>query len=189
MSPVNFENDRDFALPERFSRLQPFALDLLKRLERDYDVFRSEAFELAPRMRPFEHARPPVTLTPTVPTAAPIAIGFAPHPSVIVRFGRWVAEPFPSCACDACEETAESEAARLEELITEVVAGRFREEVRIPVLGHARLIWSFGEHSGHSAHRSGWSLLPRSEARALRRRGSGATIWGPWPKRSNSGPD
>ncbi|HLL48502.1 MAG TPA: DUF6226 family protein [Longimicrobiaceae bacterium] len=171
--------------PERFRPLHRLALDLLDRLDAEYHVSRTEAFEPGPGMTAFEHARHPVTLTPVDPAAAPVAIAFTPFPSLIVRFGRWIAEPFPSCGCDACAETAEGEGARLEALVHEVVAGRFREELSIPWLGDARLSWSFGD-VGVAGHRSGWTGLPRAQAVALRGRGPRSVQWSPWPRRPSA---
>lgn len=171
---------------ERFRPLHRLALDLLEHLATEYDVSRTETFEPGPGMTHFEHARPPVTLTPADPAAGPIAIAiaiaFTPFPSLIARFGRWIVEPFPSCGCDACAETAEGEGARLEALVQEVVAGRFREELSIPWLGDARLGWSFGD-VGVAGHRSGGTRLPRAHAAALRGRGPRRVQWSPWPRR------
>jgi hypothetical protein len=171
------------ANPERFRPLHRHALDLLEHLEAEYEVIRTGRFELLPWMRPFEHACPPVTLSPTATTAAPISIAFTPFPSLVVRFGRWIAEPFPSCACDVCAETAEGEGARLEAWIYDVVSGRFKEEISIPWFGEGRLGWSIGEISGPSGRQRGWSGLSWRHARALRGQGSHVIQWSPWPKR------
>ena len=169
--------------PERFRMLHRRAFDLLEHLEAEYEVIRTERFELLPWMRPFEHACPPVTLSPVSAAAAPIAIAFTQFSSLLVRFGRWVAEPFPSCACDVCAETAEGEGARLKARIYDVVAGRFKEEISIPWFGEGRVGWSFGEISAPSGRQRGWSGLSRSHALALRGRGSHVVHWSPWPKR------
>lgn len=169
--------------PERFRPLHRLAGDLLERLSSEYKVTWSESFELLPGMTPFDHARPPVTLVPFAPNAAPIAIAFTHFPSLVARFGRWIAEPFPSCACDGCAETAESEGARLEARIQDVVAGRFAEEISIPVVGDTRLYWFFGDISGPSGHQHGWSHLPRKHAQALRGRSPNLMQWSPWSRR------
>src|SRR4028118_543972 len=76
--------------PERFRPLHGHALGLLARRQATHDVGASEAFELLPGlMHPFEHARPPVTLTPAAPGAAVIAVAFTAFPSLLVRYGRW----------------------------------------------------------------------------------------------------
>jgi hypothetical protein len=165
----------------RFRALHPLAVDLLERLSAEYDVSRSEDFDLLPGMEPFEHAQPPVRLTPVVPTAAPIAIAFTTFPSLLVRCGRWLVESFPSCACDACRETAEEEGERLRVLLDDVVAGRFREEITIPLLGRAKLAWALGGGGAAPVRRSGgWHVVPRARARALLAGGARIVQWHPW---------
>lgn len=166
--------------PERFRPLHRIALDLLERLAVEYDVSRSESFEMVPGLTPFENALTPITLTPNAATAAPIAVAFTAFPSLVTRFGRWVLEAFPSCACDACARTAEEEGGRLEELVRQVVAGRFREELLIPRFRDGRLSWSFGGLRG--PHSGGWTRLARSRALALGGRSS-RIDWAPWPWR------
>ena len=170
--------------PERFRPLHTLGLALVTRLAADYDIVTTDTFDLLPGMQPFEHARAPVTLTPVAPDAAPIAIAFTAFPSLIVRYGRWLAEPFPSCGCDACGETATREGERLERLVADVIAGHFREELTIPVLGEARIRWTLGVipsyvgGSGESFH-----TLPRVQARAMQGRGPKRVQWQPWPAR------
>lgn len=162
--------------PERFRPLHTLALALVDQLAVDYDVVRTSAFVLLPAMRPFEHALPSVTLTPASPRAAPIAMAFTKFPSVIVRYGNWLADPFPSCGCDACDETAEREGERLEHLLGAVVAGHLVERLSIPWFGDARLHWELG------AHRRGGRSLPRAEARTLLSGGAKKMAWQPWPQ-------
>ena len=174
--------------PERFRPLHTRALNLLEDLWAEYDVSRDASFELLPDMTPFEHARPPVALTPTLPMAAPVAVAFTTFPSLLVRFGRWQGESFPSCGCDACRETADGESERFERLLDDVVAGRFREELKIPLLREPRLRWWLGESSARAHSRnSGFRLLSWSHAQALRSAGSGMIQWQPWPRRLRSG--
>jgi hypothetical protein len=163
--------------------LHRLALDLVEHLAADYELIRTDEFALLPGMVPFDHARLPVTLTPLIPNAAPIAVAFTPFPSLVVRFGRWTAEPFPSCACDVCAETADGEGARLQAWVDHVVAGRFREEISIPLFGDARLGWAFGGTSGSSGRQSGWSGISRGRALALAGRDSHVVQWSPWPRR------
>lgn len=172
--------------PERFRPLHAHALDLLARLQTTYDVVASERF--APRsglLEPFEHARPPVTLTPVVSEAAPLAVAFTSFPSVIVHCGRWHVTGFPSCGCDACNENAADEAERLDDLAGKVVAGLFAEEIRIPRLfGDAWLYAWFGTGTPHQG--TSWSngaTLQRRAARALTSSGPLRVKWRPWPHR------
>ena len=120
---------------ERFRPLHSAMLELLSWLENDSDVERSEGYGLDPELeRGLEAARPHVRLNPGNPDAAPIAVVFSTFPGLNVRFGRWFREPFPSCGCDACDESAESEIERLNEMVDDVVAGRFRESIRRPLI-------------------------------------------------------
>lgn len=171
--------------PERFRPLHQHALDLLARLEATYEVTRSDAFDLLPGiMQPFEYARPPVTLTPAAPGAAPVAVAFTTFPSLVVRYGRWHGQGFPSCGCDACDEGADDEAERLDDVLGKVVAGRFAEELRIPLFGDARLYQRLGDgtiREGVSV--DGWTTLPRAVARVLAGPSSRRVEWQPWPRR------
>ena len=169
---------------ERFRPLHALALRLVEQLASDFEVVRADAFAPSADMQPFEHARPPVSLTPAVPVAAPLAIAFTTFPSVVVRSGWWLADAFPACGCDACDETATEEGERLEALVADVVAGRLREEITIPWLGPARLRWERGEGATRGGGQTaGGRVLPRPLARALRGRGPHRVQWQPWPRR------
>jgi hypothetical protein len=139
-----------------------------------------------PNMTTFEQPLPPVTLTPIVPEAAPLAIAFTTFPGLGVRFGKWSAMEFPNCGCDACASTAEWETEQLEQLIGDVVAGRFREELRAPLFGRAEVRWSFGDitHAGHLS--KGGQRVSRDEARILDTGGPKRIHWQPWPRREQS---
>lgn len=175
--------------PERFRPLHALALALVDRLAADYDVARTDTFALLPDTRSFEHARAPVTLTPLAAEAAPVAIAFSTFPGLVVRYGRWLADPFPTCGCDACGETAAREGERLEALLRDVVAGRFREALTFPLFGDAELRWALGDiatHAGHGSER--FRTLPRDQARTLRSGGPGRIQWQPWPRRRCGAP-
>jgi hypothetical protein len=170
--------------PERFLPLHAFALALLDRLTLEYDVIRTEAFDLMPNMTPFEQARPAVALTPVAAEAAAVTIAFTTFPGLVVRYGKWTTTAFPGCGCDACAETAEREAEHLDELLGEVVAGRFREELRIPFFGKTGVHWSFGDiaRAGHSSE--GGEFLSRDQARLLDTGGPKRILWQSWPRRT-----
>lgn len=165
----------------RFWPLHALALDLLARLGAEYEVSQFAAFQLLPDMHLFEHARPPVMLTPLTPEAAPLAVAFTMFPSLVVRCGRWFVESFPSCGCDACRETSEGEGARFQTLVRDVVDGRFSEALRIPLFGDARLSWSLGDVTALPGHYGrGFRALSRASARALRGDGPRTVTWRPW---------
>jgi hypothetical protein len=169
---------------ERFLPLHARTLELIDRLRAGYRVTETSAFSLLPGMHRFDAARPPVALTPARADAAPIAIAFTTFPSLIVRFGRWLVDSFPSCGCDACAETAEREGERLEELLEAVATQHFYEQLTIPLFGHARLRWKLGSPEIRaSPHGESLRTLPRAEARLLRGAGPGRVAWQPWPAR------
>jgi hypothetical protein len=167
--------------PGRFLPLLQMAVDLLDRLAAEYDVSRDEVFDPPPGARPVAQARPSVRLVPTIPTAAPIAVLFTTFPSLIVRCGRFLIEPFPSCGCDACDETAPMEGERLQAMLGDVVAGRFEETVTLPLIGYASIGYRLGEPDSPTGYRSGGRRVTRAEAR--RAGGARAIEWQPWPAR------
>ena len=114
--------------PERFRPLHAAMLEIINRLEKDYEVERAEGYgldeELESRM---DLARPSVRLSPWDPDAAPIGVTFTTFPGLYLRFGRWYTEPFPDCGCDACDEMPDELIEEMTELVEAVVSGGFRE--------------------------------------------------------------
>ena len=116
---------------ERFLPLYAAILETIGRLETDFEVERTEGYGLDEELeRNLDLDRPDIKLTPRNPDAAPIMVAFSTFPSVHVRFGRWHIEPFPDCGCDPCDESAEGEIKRLNDMIDDVTAGRFYEANR-----------------------------------------------------------
>ena len=92
--------------------------------------------------------------------------------------------PFPVCGCDACDETAETTADRLEMLVLSVAAGGYSE--RYPV---GRKRWSeyaLTAFDGSGSESGQGEPAPAAAARLqdaevrLREVDGG---WGPWPLR------
>jgi hypothetical protein len=151
-------------------------------LEREFDAERAEGYGLDPELEEgCKLARPSVTLAPRDVGAAPVAVTFSAFPGVRVRFGRWCMTAFPTCGCDACDETAESETERLKSLVANLTAGRFREAIRIPAEGAASQtseFWSVGERW------SAQSQLDRAHAQQFVAAGYRSSYdWRPWRKR------
>jgi Family of unknown function (DUF6226) len=167
--------------PERFGSLHRVAAELLDRLEREFDADRAEGYGLDPELeRGIEPARPSVTLVPRDAGAAPIAVAFSTFPGIVVRLGRWCTSAFPTCGCDACDETAEGEIERLKSMIHNLTAGRFREAIRISADGTPWQEWEFWSGGGRCAK----SRLDPDRARQLVAAGDRSLYeWGPWPKR------
>ena len=156
--------------PERFRPLHDFALNLFERLAHEYDVVQSNEFELVPIiMRPFDYARPPITLTPNAHDEAPISVAFTTFPSLVLRCGKFFNEPFPVCACDGCGRDADEEVDRLQHILDAVIAGEFLEEVELPLFGNAHLKYRLGRIDGPHGLTSGGSGVSRDDARKFRR--------------------
>ena len=170
---------------ERFQPLHGIALNLLQRLEDQFDVERDEGHRLDTALGEGDAARPSIRLTPADASAAPILVSFTAFPGLRVGCGRWLVNSFPTCGCDACAEDLEGERERFLELIENVVAGRFRESITIPWLGAAREEWELWSSS--SRRGGGWQIK-RAHARQLVGGGPRSFAWNPWRLRQlNSG--
>ena len=127
---------------ERFLPLHRAMLEIIGRLEEEFEVEREDGYGLDQELEKGLYlAHPSVRLKPANPGAAPIVIAFTNFPGLHVLFGRWFKEGFPSCGCDACDETAEVEIERLVEMVENVTAGRFNEAVRHPRLSFQGSGW------------------------------------------------
>lgn len=180
---------------ERFRPLHAHALQLLARLEATFQVTRSQALPSSPGslipLAGLETLRskselPPVLLTPRRPDAASLAIVFTAGPGLVVRCGRWYEAMFgaPFHTHDVMWMTAAHEAERLDDLVGKVVDGLFAEAVRLPLVGGARMSFTFGDGTPRLGL-SGESLarIPRAHARTLIGSGPRAVRWSPWPRR------
>ena len=175
---------------KRFRPLHGAMLEIIGRLESDFDVAREDGYGLDEGLEGhFNRALPGVRLTPNDPGAAPIAVVFSSFPGLYVRFGRWYREPFPGCGCDACDESAEGNIKRLTRIIDNVTTGRFREGIRLPLMPLMGSGWretEFWTPAGRSSI-SG-DRVDRQSARRLsggRRRLN--LDWKPWPSRHDAG--
>ncbi len=186
--------------PERFEPLIPVVLKIIDQLAETYDVERTEAYGLDPKLeRHAELARPTIRLRPRSKHAAPIAVAFTSFPGVLIRFGEWYTEPFPSCGCDACDETADSEIESVTEMIHTVTRGGFREAIRAPLLPfwgnpwRAREFRSPGRGRFRSRSLSYTPLMRKGASREIDKTELGEWVsprqrvkeidWEPWPLR------
>ena len=148
--------------PERFTPLYDWTLEAVGRLQAEYDVALEEGKGVDAELERSSLARPTLKLTPRQESCAPITIAFTDFPGLAVRVGRWVTDYFPSCGCDACDEMPEGELEALKELLCDVVAGQFRESMRLQPGGDgwsSMELWLDGER-----RRSGGSRVPRAKA-------------------------
>ena len=167
--------------PERFRPLHDWTLELLARLDAEFEVEIAEWDGRDAELERSTLARPLVKLTPGGDSRAPIIIAFTTFPGLTIRFGRWYVERFPDCGCDACDEMPDENFDHLRRLVDCVVAGGFREAVYLTPGGDGRRereFWS-SEHSS-----IGSSGVSHPEADAMLGGESSLTIdWMPWHKR------
>ncbi len=173
---------------ERFEGLHKVARALIEYLESEYDVDVSwDPAHAADVSMNTDEVIDVARLTPRDPLAAPLTFVVTGSPGVVVHAGALHDFPFPICGCDACDETAESEASRLETLVLGVAAGGYGE--RYPV---GRKKWAeyalfaadgSGNRSGAGPRGATTAQLAAAEER-LRTVPDG---WSAWPlKRSGT---
>ena len=177
--------------PERFQPLHAEVLEIIGRLENNYEVVRTEGYGLDEELESrLELARASVRLKTSDVEAAPVVVTFSTFPSLYLRFGRWYKEPFPDCGCDACEETAEGEIERLKDIIDDVTAGRFREGIKCPLIPCLGPGWIEEQRWSPDDGRASTKSFGRSRVDALRARemsGGRRSLdlyWKPWPRRN-----
>lgn len=171
--------------PERFAGLHMVARALIDHLAAVYDVEVHEdpahAAELLMEARDVLQA---VKVTPRRFGAAPLTFVLTGYPGLVVHAGLLHDFPFPVCGCDACDETAQTTADRLEMLVLTVAAGGYSE--RYPV---GRRRWSeyaltafdgSGSESGKSE--PGPAAVDRLHDAEVGLREVGGR-WSPWPLR------
>ena len=171
--------------PERFQPLHSAVMEMIVRMEETFDFRRVEGYGLDEELEgKIAIVRPSVRLTPVNSNAAPITVAFSDFPGLFVRLGRWVIEPFPSCGCDACDESAADEIERLTELVDVVTSEGFREAVQCPKGPLAVDSWLKSEFRAPTYRRSSKSRITRP--RALQMTGGARSLklhWQPWPRR------
>ena len=150
--------------PERFLPLVEWSLDMLSRLEAEYDVRREEGYDLDSPLERTPPTRPTIKLTPRRDASAPIAVAFHDLPGIRVRFGHYLIEPFPDCACDACDECAEGEFQNFKETEEAVVAGHFRKWFRLLPDGSGQVGREFFSDELQSR---GWSRVEPGSVRSM----------------------
>lgn len=170
--------------PERFRPLHAATEALLAELGAAFDVERADGYGIDEELEVTELARPTVRLLPREPDAAPLIVAFTAFPGIRLRAGLWFIEPFPSCGCDACDETADGEALRMREVVDNVVAGRFREGVSMSLIGDG---WYWQQFWSPHGRKSGRSRIGRKKASEMIAEAGGrrSIEWAPWPRASS----
>ncbi|MDT0270400.1 DUF6226 family protein [Streptomyces sp. DSM 44915] len=162
------------SFPERFGVLHTVAQALVAHGAAEYEAR-------------VERATPGrIVLTPAAADAAPLTVLLEPYPSVTLRAGMLAAEAFPSCGCDACDESADALVEALEWTFLGVLAGRLSEQVGTRWCGFTW--WDADGRERSSQQRRTSELDPQRRTLAERRL---ATLpggrWAPWPARRPAG--
>jgi hypothetical protein len=182
------------AHPERFAPLAEVARGLIAYLERTYDVTVTADLALAARMRhPRADAVAAVQIVPDTDDAATLTFVFSAFPGVDIEAGVAFSESFPPCGCDACDDSVEREARRLEEVVFGIVAGGLVESIRretnrvaaLPVPGRRGFAFSRTMQGGFRAGGSPPSRSEEAHARAMRTRikSRNGRPWAAWRPR------
>ena len=171
--------------PERFAGLHDVVRALIDHLAAVYDVDVEEdplhAGELLMEARDVLQA---VKVTPRRSGAAALTLVLTGYPGVMVHAGVLHDFPFPACGCDACDETAETSADRMELLVLTVAAGGYSE--RYPVGSRRWSEYALTAYDGSGSESGRGEPGPVDAARlhdAETRLREVAGGWSPWPLR------
>ena len=150
---------------QRFAPLLAVADELVADLRSRYDVVVNE--EPGGERGVLSALR----LHPVTGQGADLVVVRTDFPGVHLRAGRWTQEAFPHCGCDACDEQVEDLVEELGDVVADVVAGRFGEEL---TAGAVLRTWRLGSSSS--------AFLDPAGARAAGH--PGRYDWGAWPERA-----
>ena len=168
---------------ERFAGLHVVARALIQYLSAVYDVdVDTDPGWAADLLGNVEDAVEAVRVTPRSTGTASLTLVFTEYPGVIVHAGMLHDFSFPSCGCDACDETAETEADRLEMLVLAVAAGGYSE--RYPLGSRQWIEYGLTAIDGQAAEGGRSDPGPVPDARLLDAETRLRDIvdgWHPWP--------
>jgi hypothetical protein len=177
-----------YSVTSNLERLRPVhtvAEALIAHLVEEYDVELSDDVANAGDL-PFEvdDVVRAVRLTPRDPQSAPLTFVFTDHPSVIVHAGALSDLFFPSCSCDACDESWEAISDELEWQVLAVVAGGFSETLSRGFRPrYTSALASAGQSIG-SKRTLEKAALPRERRKRAREiLNAAAGGWRAWPRR------
>ena len=120
--------------PDRFAPLQTVAEALIEHLRAAFGVDIAELAESTTTSGTSgtSGTTKVLTVTPQPADAAPLVFRFTNFPDVEIRAGVRFREAFPSCGCDACDETWDNAADEMERLVLAVTDGKFSERIALP---------------------------------------------------------
>lgn len=165
--------------PGRFLALHEAADEILDDLATRYVVDRREGKEPLGPAADADVVRT-VLLMPRSPAAGPLSVTYT-DPGIVLRLGRWFAEPQPDCGCDDCAEDPAELVEGLRARVLAHVEGGLWECVRRGVTGS----WRETRLIGTGLRIDRQAPLDAAEARAARREGFAAAVqWAPWTRRA-----
>lgn len=173
---------------ERLRPLHTVAEALIAHLIHEYDVDVSDDLTNASDLRfnvdVVGEVTRAVRLTPRSRQAAPLTFVLTEHPSVLVHAGALADLMFPTCGCDACDESWDAVSDELEWQVLAVAAGGLRETLSRGI--RPRYISAI-EDAGHSIASKG-TLANAAIARGRRERAKHVLAaaggdWQAWPRR------
>lgn len=172
--------------PERFAGLHAVALALIDHLSAVYDVDAdNDPRHAAELLMGAPEALQAIRVTPRSSGAAPLTFVLTGYPGVLIHAGLLHDFPFPVCGCNACDETAEKVADRMEMLVLTVAAGGYSERYPVGSRRWSEYALTAVDGSG-SESRSGEparvDAVRLQEAEIRLREVAGG--WRPWPLRS-----
>ena len=198
--------------PERFQPVQTIADALIEYLTDVYEVEVTEGEAAQQALVPHEFYVPDpeqttrvVGLTPGDRDCSPVTFIYTNYPSVQVLAGAFASFGYPSCGCDACDETWESCADEMEGDVFAIVNGGFEECVKLSrrrrvsyqrgvglEVGMGRAYgWSLTTRDSKKGSQSDANNVPRTTLEAIHRRLEALAqstpngAWKAWPKRGN----
>ena len=114
--------------PERFAGLHDVGRALVAHVVDTYEVEATPVDRLGPPDGDGQRLVEGWRLSPG-PRRGSLTIGLSDFPGVLTATGSAVTEGFPACGCDACDESAEATAERLEDAVARAVRGWPRRSV------------------------------------------------------------
>jgi hypothetical protein len=173
---------------ERFAGFHVLADALIQHLRENYAVSVIEDVTVAEDLldNRVDVARA-VRVVPDRPDAAPLTFVYTALPGLILHAGLLHDFPFPTCGCDACDETVDALAGDLENTVLAVAAGRFSESVSPVMSGpfELEIAHELGDRGTTFWGRGGSTVNSQSE-RAKNARQRLAHLpngWQPWQRR------
>lgn len=133
--------------PERFAPLHTVAITMIDYLVSNYEVTIDEGYHVTAGIehvpKPEDVARA-VRLTPLADGCAPIVCVLTKFPGIRFYAGVLFDAAYPSCGCNACDETWVEAAAEFEWQTLAIVGGGLTEEVSEPRRPKWSIDWEHG---------------------------------------------